>query len=370
MAGLTLERVSCTFRHRRHEVHAVRDLDLRVPDGELVVLVGPSGCGKTTTLRLIAGLQEPTGGQIRIGERVVNRIPPKDRDVAMVFQGYALYPHMTVFKNLAFPLKMRAVSKGEIRRKVEETATKLRIAHLLDRRPAALSGGEKQRVALGRAWVRQPAVFLLDEPLSNLDPGLRTQMRAEWKALHRELRTTALHVTHDQEEAMTLGDSIAVMNNGIVQQCGAPLEVYQRPANRFVASFIGAPPMNFFSGDLRSDGADLCFAGKIGRFAWPARTAARRSLTGLVVLGIRPHDVRLTVDAARSEAPFVCDATVHLIEPLGDCANVHLLTAAGERILARIASPHSHAVGQHARVAFDLAQAHLFAADETGQRLN
>src|SRR3989304_3391716 len=250
MAGVTLEQVTRTFRTRKGEVRAVDDLSLSVGDGEFIVLVGPSGCGKTTTLRLIAGLEELTTGTIRIGDRVVNRVAPKDRDVAMVFQNYALYPHMTVYKNMAFGLKMRRVPRKDILRKVGEVAGKLGLTHLLERKPASLSGGECQRVAVGRAIGRKPQGFLFDEPLSNLDAGLRTQMRTELKDLHRELRTTVVYVTHDQEEAMTLGDRLVVLKEGVVQQCGTPLEVYNRPANRFVAGFIGTPPMNFFDGRL------------------------------------------------------------------------------------------------------------------------
>src|SRR3989304_1842028 len=265
MAGVTLEQVTRTFRTRKGEVRAVDDLSLSVGDGEFIVLVGPSGCGKTTTLRLIAGLEELTAGAIRIGDREVNNVPPKDRDVAMVFQNYALYPHMTVFKNMAFGLKMRRVPNAEIIRMVGETAAKLGLTHLLDRKPSALSGGERQRVAVGRAIARKPQVFLFDEPLSNLDAKLRIQMRTELKDLHRELRTTVVYVTHDQEEAMTLGDRMAVLREGVIQQCGPPLEVYNRPANRFVAGFVGTPLMNFFEGRLECNGDAVCFIARVGR---------------------------------------------------------------------------------------------------------
>src|ERR671935_327399 len=227
------------------EVHAVKDVNLEIRDKEFVVLVGPSGCGKTTTLRMVAGLEAITSGEIMIGDRVVNNLPPMDRDIAMVFQNYALYPHMSVYDNMAFGLKMRKFSRSEIAKRVQEAAEILGIQELLRRKPRQLSGGQRQRVAVGRAIVRHPQVFLFDEPLSNLDAKLRVQMRVELKRLHDRLETTAIYVTHDQVEAMTLGDRVVVMRDGMVQQEGAPLELYERPANRFVAGFIGSPAMNF-----------------------------------------------------------------------------------------------------------------------------
>ncbi|MEK6702663.1 MAG: sn-glycerol-3-phosphate ABC transporter ATP-binding protein UgpC, partial [Planctomycetota bacterium] len=233
---------------------AVKGFSLDIADGEFVVLVGPSGCGKSTTLRMVAGLEESSGGNISIGGRVVNDVHPKDRDIAMVFQNYALYPHMSVYKNMAFALKLRGVPKAEIDRRVMDAARTLGLEQLLDRKPKALSGGQRQRVAVGRAIVREPKAFLFDEPLSNLDAKLRVTTRAELKALHLRLKTTTIYVTHDQEEAMTLGDRIVVMSNGLIQQSGPPLEVYQKPANRFVAAFVGMPPMNFFDGVLEQPG--------------------------------------------------------------------------------------------------------------------
>ncbi len=373
MAGVTLEQVTRTFRTRKGEVRAVDDLSLSVGDGEFIVLVGPSGCGKTTTLRLIAGLEELTAGTIRIGDRVVNRVPPKDRDVAMVFQNYALYPHMTVYKNMAFGLKMRRVPKVEIKRKVGEVAEKLGLTHLLDRKPASLSGGECQRVAVGRAIVRKPQVFLFDEPLSNLDAGLRTQMRMELKDLHRELRTTVVHVTHDQEEAMTLGDRMAVLREGVVQQCGTPLEVYNRPANRFVAGFVGTPPMNFFDGRLECNDGAACFAGRIGRVSFP-RSMSDSMATArgqAAVFGIRPQHVLLNGGPLSSDAgnrTVIGEATVRHLEPLGDCINVHLRTVGGESIVARIAPTIPVSPGQSVSVGLDLSYAHVFSADD-GRRL-
>jgi multiple sugar transport system ATP-binding protein len=263
---------------------AVRDLNVEVADGELVVLVGPSGCGKSTTLRMLAGLEEVSSGEIYIGNRRVNEIEPGNRDVAMVFQNYALYPHMTVRENLAFGLTMRRTAKAEIERRVAGAAETLDIASLLDRRPRELSGGQRQRVALGRAIVRQPQVFLFDEPLSNLDANLRVQMRAEIAALHRRLQTTMIYVTHDQVEAMTLGQRIVVMDHGVVQQADAPLNLYRRPANKFVAGFIGSPAMNFIRGEL-AEGRFHHAAGAVQL----GNGAGRQS--GRAWLGVRPEDV-------------------------------------------------------------------------------
>ncbi|HLL88031.1 MAG TPA: sn-glycerol-3-phosphate ABC transporter ATP-binding protein UgpC, partial [Tepidisphaeraceae bacterium] len=246
MARVDLEQVVKTYPGAKEQT--VKGIDLSIRDREFVVLVGPSGCGKSTTLRMIAGLEEITGGAIRIGERVVNDVPPKDRDIAMVFQNYALYPHMSVYKNMAFGLKLRRVPKDQIDRRVREAAKILDITHLLERRPKQLSGGQRQRVAVGRAIVREPAAFLFDEPLSNLDAKLRVTTRAEIKRLHQRLKTTTIYVTHDQEEAMTLGDRIVVMKDGVIRQADTPLQTYTNPADRFVAGFIGMPPMNFFDG--------------------------------------------------------------------------------------------------------------------------
>src|SRR5919206_177276 len=238
------------------EVSVLKDLDLDINDQEFLVLVGPSGCGKTTALRCLAGLEEITDGNIYIGDRIVNDVPPKDRDIAMVFQSYALYPHMSVYDNMAFGLKLRKTPKTEIDQRVKEAADMLGIAHLLDRKPKALSGGQRQRVALGRAIVRNPAVFLMDEPLSNLDAKLRVQTRSEISKLQQRLKTTSVYVTHDQIEAMTMGHRMAVMNAGKIQQVGTPLEVYDKPANVFVAQFIGTPPMNFFDATIANDRVD------------------------------------------------------------------------------------------------------------------
>ena len=290
MASVTLESVSKTYHSREGVVHAVDDVDLEVRDEEFVVLVGPSGCGKSTTLRLIAGLERESSGVIRIDGRDMTGVAPKDRDIAMVFQNYALYPHMTVFQNMAFGLKMRRLPKSEIEKKVNGVADMLGLARLLRRKPAALSGGECQRVAVGRAIVRNPKVFLFDEPLSNLDAKLRVQMRTEIKSLQQKLRATMVYVTHDQEEAMTLGQTLVIMNEGRIQQKGAPLDIYRFPANRFVAEFIGTPTINILDGHLRRDGQATAFENAHVRFVFP--TEVDRNLWAHdarpVSLGIRP----------------------------------------------------------------------------------
>ena len=299
------------------DVHAVKDVNLNILDKEFVVLVGPSGCGKSTTLRMIAGLEEITSGEIQIGNRVVNDLPPKDRDIAMVFQNYALYPHMTVYDNMAFGLKMRKFPKAEIQKRVQDAAEILGIQELLKRKPRQLSGGQRQRVAVGRAIVRHPQVFLFDEPLSNLDAKLRVQMRVELKRLHDRLETTAIYVTHDQVEAMTLGDRVVVMKDGWIQQVGEPLELYGRPRNRFVAGFIGSPAMNFIETTV-ADGAGALWVECAGlRLRVPAERSAR--LAGkrrqVVVLGIRPEDLHPATGA--DHADLTCEAVVDVVEPLG-----------------------------------------------------
>src|SRR5499427_4989652 len=276
-------------------MHAVKDVNLEIRDKEFVVLVGPSGCGKTTTLRMVAGLESITSGDVLIGDTVVNNLPPMDRDIAMVFQNYALYPHMTVYDNMAFGLKMRKFERTEIGTRVQEAAEILGIQNLLKRKPRQLSGGQRQRVALGRAIVRHPLVFLFDEPLSNLDAKLRVQMRVELKRLHERLETTAIYVTHDQVEAMTLGSRVVVMKDGWVQQVGEPLEIYSKPANKFVAGFIGSPSMNFISVTL-TDGAGTLFAEASGiKIKVPAQKA--QSLMPYkgqaVTMGVRPEDLRV-----------------------------------------------------------------------------
>jgi multiple sugar transport system ATP-binding protein len=291
MSAITLDKVTKTYGDG---YLAVSDLDLDVKDGEFVVLVGPSGCGKTTALRMIAGLEEITDGQIRIGERVVNNLPPKERDVAMVFQNYALYPHMTVAENIGFALRMRGVPKPEARKRIEETARIIGLVDHLDRKPRQLSGGQRQRVAMGRAIVREPQVFLMDEPLSNLDAKLRVQMRAEISRIQRQLSVTTVYVTHDQVEAMTMGDRVAVLRRGLLQQFDAPQALYERPANLFVASFIGSPAMNILEGSLEGDGDRLACRVGAAQFELPAevlsaRPALARNVGKPIAVGIRPE---------------------------------------------------------------------------------
>jgi multiple sugar transport system ATP-binding protein len=373
MAGVVLENVSRVYPGSSHrsdgdgkdrqngQVWAVNGINLEVRDREFLVLVGPSGCGKTTTLRLIAGLEELTGGKITIGQRVVNDVPPKDRDIAMVFQNYALYPHLTVYKNLAFGLELREKLSGwdwmwrwalpagkraeltarrfTVAQRVQQTARTLGIDDLLERYPRQLSGGQRQRVALGRAIVRNPAVFLFDEPLSNLDAKLRVEMRRELKLLHQRLETTMIYVTHDQVEALTLGERIVVMNEGTIQQVGKPMELYDWPANRFVAGFIGTPAMNFIEGTLDvHDGRRTFFRGSwetelAGPLVGPWSEGTRPA-----VLGIRPEHVRVEKPAATDPSMF---AVVRLVEMLGDSTvvTVEVMAAEGSSAVGRLVHP-------------------------------
>jgi multiple sugar transport system ATP-binding protein len=347
-------------------VSVIEDLDLEIKDQEFMVLVGPSGCGKSTALRMIAGLEEITDGTISIGDRVVNDLPPKDRDIAMVFQSYALYPHMTVRENLEFGLKMRKLPQTEMDRLVNDAAAILGITHLLDRKPKQLSGGQRQRVAVGRAIVRKPAVFLFDEPLSNLDAKLRVQMRAEISKLQQRLQTTAVYVTHDQVEAMTMGHRIAVMNAGKLQQVGTPLEVYEKPVNLFVANFIGTPPMNFFNATFGDGGTTLVAEG----FRIPVPVALR-SLTATrdgkkVVVGIRPEHIASTSRPTRGETADL-EVEVEIVEPLGHEIVVH--GKIGEDILVFSVDAHEMPrMGSRMPVRVQLDSLHLFDA-ETEMRL-
>ena len=317
------------------EVHAVKDVNLHIRDKEFMVLVGPSGCGKSTTLRMVAGLEEITAGEIHIGDRVVNDLPPKDRDIAMVFQNYALYPHMTVYDNMAFGLKMRKFPKAEIEKRVKDAAEILGIQELLKRKPRQLSGGQRQRVAVGRAIVRHPQVFLFDEPLSNLDAKLRVQMRVELKKLHDRLETTAIYVTHDQVEAMTLGDRVVVMKDGWIQQVGEPLELYGTPANKFVAGFIGSPAMNFVDVDHQRGQRRPGRRRRRG-CGWRCRRPGRRAepYKGQpVTLGVRPEDVHMATGA--DPAHYTFDAVVEVVEPLGSEILLDLRVGGGS-IVARV----------------------------------
>ena len=360
MARVTLAGVRKIYPSRTGGHTAVHDVSLEIRDGEFMVLVGPSGCGKSTTLRMIAGLETPSGGEIRIGDRVVNDMPPRDRDIAMVFQNYALYPHMTARENMAFALKLRKLGAAEIDRRVGEAAEALDIVRLLSRRPRELSGGERQRVALGRALVRQPSVFLFDEPLSNLDARLRVQMRREIARLHRLLAVTMIYVTHDQVEAMTLGDRIAVMHAGRVMQVASPAVLYERPANTFTAGFIGSPPMNLIPG--RAAGGRLVVAGLEASLPVPHGSAD----AGDVLLGVRPEHLRI-VPAADGPGDAGIPALVEIAEPLGH--EVLLGLRAGDReLVARVPPDNAAAAGDRVLVRPDPARLHLFDA-ESGTRI-
>ena len=366
MAGVLLEDVTKVFPGN---VVAVKEAHIDIADKEFLVLVGPSGCGKSTTLRMIAGLEEITSGTIKIGDRVVNDVPPKDRDIAMVFQNYALYPHMTVRNNMAFGLKLRRFPKSEIEERVQEAARILGIGELLDRKPKALSGGQRQRVAVGRAIVRQPAVFLFDEPLSNLDAKLRVEMRAELSRLHQRLSTTMIYVTHDQIEAMTLGHRIVVMNAALIQQVDEPLKVYDYPINRFVAGFIGTPAMNFLEGKLVRTNGRIAFDEGTSIVDLPdALCADLSSQEGKeATLGVRPENVL----SSRIEVPEgmrnVLKAEVRVIEPLGDEMILYLATQKHE-FIAKVDAHFRTTVGDVLDTALDMEKLHVF-DKATGENL-
>jgi multiple sugar transport system ATP-binding protein len=341
-------------------VQAVKGIDLEIADHEFVVLVGPSGCGKSTTLRMIAGLEEITGGDVAIGGTVVNDIPPRDRDIAMVFQNYALYPHMSVFENMAFGLTLRKFPKDEIKRRVDNAARILDIQPLLERKPKALSGGQRQRVAMGRAIVRDPKVFLFDEPLSNLDAKLRVQMRTEIKKVHQTVRTTTVYVTHDQVEAMTLADRVVVMNHGVIEQVGPPQELYHHPATRFVAGFIGSPAMNFIPGRLEGDARALRVMLANGTtLPVPADRAARYAghAGKQVLFGIRPEHL---TDKKPTDKRNIADfpAVPEVIEPMGMETLVHLRVD-GAEVSARLDPACPVAVGEAITLATDMDQMHI-----------
>jgi multiple sugar transport system ATP-binding protein len=362
MAGVTLKDVA----KRYGEVSVIEGLDLDIHDRELMVLVGPSGCGKSTALRMIAGLEDVSRGSISIGERAVDTLAPKERDVAMVFQSYALYPHMTVRENMEFGLRIRKTPREEMDLLVSEAADILDIAHLLDRKPRQLSGGQRQRVALGRAIVRKPAVFLFDEPLSNLDAKLRVQMRAEIKKLQQRLQVTSVYVTHDQTEAMTMGHRIAVMKGGRLQQVGTPLEVYERPANVFVAQFIGTPPMNFFPATLEDGGTRLAAPGfslAVSQALQPV-TAGRGGRR--VVVGVRPDHLSPAGAPVRGPTASV-EVGVELVEPLGNEVIVHARLAELPLVL-RLPPVAPPEVGSRLQLQVELDALHLFDA-ETETRL-
>jgi len=403
MAQVLLDKVSKIYPGG---VKAVDAIDLAIKDQEFVVLVGPSGCGKSTTLRMVAGLEEISDGTIRIGSRVVNDVPPKDRDIAMVFQNYALYPHMTVYKNMAFGLKLRGMPKKQIDERVQEAAKILDIGHLLERKPKALSGGQRQRVAVGRAIVREPAAFLFDEPLSNLDAKLRVTTRAELKRLHQKLKTTTIYVTHDQEEAMTLGDRIVVIRDGKIQQADTSLVTYNFPANRFVAGFIGMPPMNFFDGVIKvtdgqmtfeegalknakivsgvisegmADGAasdePVVMVGEVtlpgNGFKMPVPQHLRSQLAGLtgrhVVLGIRPEHFHLKPTDGEMASVKV---QLNVVEPLGNDMDIYMDTALHKHVVGRVEATTGLSMNTAATLYVDLRKVHFFEPGATGMNLS
>lgn len=361
MASVVLENVSKIFSGN---IVAIKDIDLEVADKEFLVLVGPSGCGKSTLLRTIAGLEEPTNGKIYIDGRLVNYVPPKDRDIAMVFQNYALYPHMDVYKNMAFALQLRRFPRVEIDRRVKDAAEVLGIAPLLDRKPKALSGGQRQRVAVGRAIVRKPKAFLFDEPLSNLDAKMRVQMRTEISKLHTRLQSTMIYVTHDQVEAMTMGDRIAVMKNGIIQQIADPLTLYEKPVNKFVAGFIGSPPMNFMKGKIiKKDNSFLFDEGRAQvKIVEEMIPKINPYLDKEVIFGIRPEDIydKLFIGSAAPENTIT--ATVEVIEPMGPEIYLYLTTGI-HSFVARVDAHDRAEVNQDLEVVFNMAKVHFFNCD-------
>ena len=368
MAGLSLRHI---YKKYPGGVTAVSDFCLEVEDKEFIIFVGPSGCGKSTTLRMIAGLEEITEGELYIGDRLVNDIAPKDRDIAMVFQNYALYPHMSVYENMAFGLKLRKVPKTEIKRRVEEAARILDISHLLERKPKALSGGQKQRVALGRAIVRNPQVFLLDEPLSNLDAKLRASMRTELTKLHKSVGTTFVYVTHDQVEAMTMATRIVVMKDGLIQQVDTPQNLYDLPVNKFVAGFIGTPQMNFIDAELTKEGDDLYL--KVGNASLKlpkekANNPALKEYIGqTVIMGIRPESISDDAEVVAQSEGGVMDCTVEVTELMG--AEIYLYLSfegiehaieEGKNVIARVSARSLSRSGDYIKVAFDMSRVHIF----------
>jgi multiple sugar transport system ATP-binding protein len=366
MAKVTVQNVYKIYPGEKgRDVSAVTDVSLEIQDREFVVLVGPSGCGKSTTLRMIAGLEEISKGDIYIGDRRVNDVPPKDRDIAMVFQNYALYPHMSVYDNLAFGLKLRRYPKAEIKKRVLDAAGILGIEELLERKPKALSGGQRQRVAVGRAIVRQPKVFLFDEPLSNLDAKMRVQMRTEITKLHQRLQATMIYVTHDQIEAMTMGDRIVVMNNGVVQQTDTPLRLYNEPVNLFVAGFLGSPPMNFINGILKQERDFFLFSeiqGGTVQMRLPAKewAVAQKFVGQPMLLGIRPEDIELAQFAGNDVSTGSFPAIVDIVEPMGAETNLYLQTGAHTVVCRSQRALDHREAGRRQQFEVNLKKAHLF----------
>lgn len=353
---------------RYGSVAAVENLSLAVENGEMLVFLGPSGCGKTTSLRMLAGLEAITSGRILIGDTVVNELPPRSRNVAMVFQSYALYAHLSVYENLAYPLKVRKLKKQEIKRRVEEVAEVIQISELLNRKPREISGGQRQRVALGRAIIREPAVFLMDEPLSNLDAKLRLHMRAELKRFQRDLATTTIYVTHDQAEAMTLADRVAIMSTGRLQQLGPPKEVYHRPANMFVAGFLGSPPMNFLKVEVQSDADQLMLKSESVNLPVPSDWSTQLQTADggrSFVLGVRPE----VVTVSPSQKPYSIPAEVYVVEDLGSERLVDLRVD-GQAAVARIDGRFEPQIGDRVWISFSPDDAHVFDPSTELQLLN
>ena len=373
MAGVTFDDVTKIYEDVNERIVAVEDLNLTIDDGDFLVLVGPSGCGKSTTLRMVAGLESITEGSISIGDTVVNGMEPRERDIAMVFQNYALYPHKTVHQNIAFGLKYSSdLSKSEIDEQVRKTAKMMGIGDQLSEKPDQMSGGQRQRVALGRAIVRQPQVFLFDEPLSNLDAKLRTKMRTEISQLQNELGITSIYVTHDQAEAMTMGDIVAVMNDGRLQQAAPPNEVYNHPANEFVAGFIGSPSMNFLSATYDRDGGNPTLVGTDGAAAYPLaeEVDARIDLDpgDHVRVGVRPEDLQVVRDPEGWDQAELFDATIKVVEPMGSDNFLTVdVNGAGEMWDARVDSAYAPEVGTQVAVGFDDSVLHLF--DDDGETI-
>ncbi len=362
MASISLKNI---YKIYAGDVTAVSDFNLEIEDKEFIILVGPSGCGKSTTLRMIAGLEEISKGELYIGDRLVNDVPPKDRDIAMVFQNYALYPHMTVYKNMAFGLELRKTPKDEIEKRVREAARILDIEHLLDRKPKALSGGQRQRVALGRAMVRNPAVFLLDEPLSNLDAKLRTAMRTEIIKLHQKLGTTFIYVTHDQTEAMTMGDRIVVMKDGFIQQVDTPQNLYDNPCNMFVAGFIGSPQMNLLDATLLKEGKDFYVdldGDKLLIDASKVNETMEKYVGKTIKAGIRPEDIKDDEEFLTKNPNSQITANVEVSELMG--SEIYLyLTYKGYKLTARVLPTSTAKNGNDVKVAINTKKLHLFDAE-------
>jgi multiple sugar transport system ATP-binding protein len=371
MAGVRLNHI--VKKYQGNDEATVKDFHLEIQDKEFVVLVGASGCGKSTTLRMIAGLEEITEGELYIGDRLVNDVAPKDRDIAMVFQSYALYPHMNVYDNMAFGLKLRKFKKADIDKRVRDAAKILDIEHLLDRKPKALSGGQRQRVALGRAIVREPQVFLMDEPLSNLDAKLRVHMRAEIAKLHKRLQTTIVYVTHDQIEAMTMGDRIVVMDKGIIQQAASPEVIYNTPSNMFVAGFIGSPSMNFINGSVVDKGGSLYFNGEGTNVEIPAgiaKTLKDKGYAGKdVIMGIRPEDFHEEPVFLEASPNSIVNASIEVSENLGHEMYLYLNGIGAGTVIARVDGRSTLKEGTTAKLAIDMNKVHFFDKESTASIL-